>query len=134
MLQVAEASQRAVKAGVAVQLPIDGLEGTQVTVWPNGEYVIDTSTGKQVYDVTADGLIGLKLDLMDADSVGERRQTLIPHASPSCANGIIPPRRWQSDGGQGRQDHPSTRSQPPAPGKRSPPAARPQAASTRPRA
>lgn len=71
MIEVAQAANRAVCAGVAIQLPIDGIEGTRVTAYPDGHYVVDTSVGKQIYDVSADGLMKLKNDIVGADSVGE---------------------------------------------------------------
>jgi hypothetical protein len=65
---IAEASDRSVRAGVAVQLPFDGIEGSSVLVNPDGTYELDTSSGKQVYDVTANGAMGLKNTLTDSDS------------------------------------------------------------------
>lgn len=59
LLQVAKAAQCTVTAGVAVQLPLDGIEGTQVTVQPDGTYTVDTSAGAWVYDQAADGAMEL---------------------------------------------------------------------------
>ncbi len=59
LLEVAQAASCAVTAGVAVQLPLDGIEGTQVTVQPDGSYTIETSAGAWVYDQAADGGMAL---------------------------------------------------------------------------
>jgi len=62
---IAEASGRSVTAGTAIQLPFDGVEGSSVTVHPDGTYEYDTSSGKQVYDVTANGLAELGSEASD---------------------------------------------------------------------
>ena len=56
---IADASGRSVRAGVAIQLPFDGIEGSSVVVHPDGTYELDTSYGKQVYDVSANGAAAL---------------------------------------------------------------------------
>lgn len=59
MLEVAECAGVDVEAGVAIQLPLDGIEGTVITAYPDGTFVMDTSVGQQLFDVTADGLMDL---------------------------------------------------------------------------
>jgi hypothetical protein len=71
MLEVAECAGVAVEAGVAIQLPLDGIEGTMITAYPDGTYVIDTSVGQQLFDVTADGLA----DLLGASGVRDIADT-----------------------------------------------------------
>lgn len=66
---IAEASGRSVRAGVAIQLPLDGIEGSSIVVHPDGSYELDTSYGKQVYDVTANGAAAMG----QVDSLSEGR-------------------------------------------------------------
>lgn len=66
--QIAAASNRSVRAGVAIQLPLDGIEGSSVIVHPDGTYEGDTSSARQVYDVTADGVSELADAVTDGDS------------------------------------------------------------------
>jgi hypothetical protein len=62
---IAEASQRSVKAGVAIQLPFDGIEGSSITVHPDGTFDYDTSSSQQLYDVSANGISDLAHAALD---------------------------------------------------------------------
>ena len=79
--QIADASQRSVTGGVAVQLPFDGIEGSSITVHPDGSYEYDTSSAKQAYDVSADGLTSIAFTLANgssswSDRIGDSASTL----------------------------------------------------------
>jgi Domain of unknown function (DUF4347) len=54
MKKLAKMTGHPVTAGVAVQMPIPGIEGTQVTVTPDGKVVRESSALDQLYDVAAD--------------------------------------------------------------------------------
>jgi hypothetical protein len=53
MVEVAKQTHHEVTAGVSTQLPFPGIEGTQVTVLPDGTIIRDSSMLDQLYDVTA---------------------------------------------------------------------------------
>ncbi len=55
MQEVASASQRTVTAGIAVQLPLDGIEGSQVYVSPDGSVSSQVSAYDPLYDAVANG-------------------------------------------------------------------------------
>jgi len=53
MERLAALSGQTVSAGKSMQLPLPGIEGTQVTVGPNGVRTVDTSPLAQAYDYAA---------------------------------------------------------------------------------
>jgi len=70
MREVASASQRTVTAGTAVQLPLDGIEGTQVYVYPDGSVKTEQEDLDPLYDAVANGSMEVVHDIANTINAG----------------------------------------------------------------